>query len=124
MGKKKIMIVDDEPGVLYTIKHGLESLDAGYEVIPVESGKQCLEMLEQDTIPDLIILDIMMPEMNGWEVHKKLKNQVQWRTIPVIFLTAATDTTSKRIGSIIGDDYIQKPFDVPDLKKRIEKVLK
>jgi CheY-like chemotaxis protein len=70
---KKIMIVDDENGVTYTVKHGLEGLDTGYQVTCVDSGKKCLELLEQNQIPDLILLDIMMPEMTGWEVQKKIK---------------------------------------------------
>jgi len=71
----------------------------------------------------LILLDIMMPEMNGWEVQKKIKDNIKWRTIPIIFLTATTDNTSRKIGSIISEDYIGKPFEIPDLKKRIDKIL-
>ena len=90
----------------------------------MESGKEFFDLLDQDTIPDVIILDIMMPDMNGWEVHQRLKANVKWRSIPLVILTAVTDDTSRKIGSIIGDDYIEKPFEITDLKKSIEKVLK
>ncbi|MCK5112341.1 MAG: response regulator, partial [Thermoplasmatales archaeon] len=66
---KKILIVDDDSGVNYTVKNGLEGLDADYKVESVESGEECLEFLQNDDIPDLILLDIMMPEMSGWETY-------------------------------------------------------
>jgi len=118
------MIVDDLPGVAHTVKYGLEKLDSDFNVLRVESGKKCLELLENNQIPDLILLDIMMPEMNGWEVARKLRENLEWRKIPIIFLTAIEDETSKRTGSIIGKDYIEKPFEITDLKEKIDKALK
>lgn len=120
---KKIMIVDDLPQVTYTVKYGLEKLDPDYNVIEVDSGKKCIELLENKQIPDLILLDIMMPEMNGWEVARTLQKKFEWRKIPIIFLTATEDETSKITGGIIAEDYIGKPFDIADLKKKIDKVL-
>ena len=121
---KKIMIVDDLPQITYTVKYGLEKLDSDYNVLRVESGKKCLELLENNQIPDLILLDIMMPEMNGWEVARKLREKLEWRKIPIIFLTAIEDETSKITGSIIAKDYIGKPFEITELKKKIDTVLK
>ncbi len=121
---KTIFIVDDEPGVTHTIKYGLESLDADCKVICVESGKRCFELLEKNQIPDLILLDIIMPEMNGWEVQKKLQGRIEWKKIPIIFLTATGDPTSKKIGSIIGEGYIEKPCKITELRQRIDKILK
>ena len=121
---KKIMIVDDESSVTYTVKYGLEETDREYQVICAESGKRCLELLEQQQIPDLILLDIMMPEMSGWETHKKIKENRIWRNIPIVFLTARTDQVAKKAGSFLGDDYIGKPFKIPELKQRIDKILK
>ena len=120
---KKIMIVDDLPQITYTVKYGLEKLDPNYSVIEVESGKKCIELLENNQIPDLILLDIMMPKMNGWEVAKIIQNKFEWSKIPIIFLTATEDETSKITGSIIAKDYIGKPFEITDLRKIIEKVL-
>jgi CheY-like chemotaxis protein len=120
---KKILIVDDESGVNYTVKHGLEALDKEYQVTCVESGEKCIELLEQNQLPDLILLDVMMPGMTGWEVQKKIKENKNWRQIPVVFLTARTDYVAKRAGEFLGDDYIGKPFKIPELKQRIDKVL-
>ena len=121
---KTILVVDDDPGVAHTVKYGLESLDADYKVVCVDSGEKCLELLENNQTPDIILLDIMMPEMNGWEVQKKLQERIEWRDIPIIFLTATGDPTSKKIGSIISEGFIEKPCKIPDLKQRIDKILK
>jgi len=121
---KTILVVDDDPGVTHTVKYGLESLDANYKVVCVDSGQKCLKLLENNQIPDIILLDIMMPEMNGWGVQKKLQERIEWRNIPIIFLTATGDPTSKKIGSIISEGFIEKPCKIPDLKQRIDKILK
>ncbi len=82
-----------------------------------------LELLEKSVIPDFILLDIMMPEMSGWKLVKRLK-ETAWKNIPVIFLTTRTNKIAKTAGGILGEDYIEKPFDGADLKKRIDKILK
>ena len=116
------MIVDDEPDVIYTIKQGLEKLNPNYNVVGAESGKKCLDFLENNQIPDLILLDIMMPVMSGWEVLNRLREKAKWRNIPVVFLSAKTDTFSKTFGITVAMDYIEKPFEIVDVKNRIEKV--
>ena len=121
---KNILSVDDEIGVSYTVKHGLENLDNEYNITCVDSGKKCFEYLEQNKNPDLILLDIMMPDMSGWEIHKKLKNNPLWKDIPIVFLTARTDQMARNAGNFLGEDYIEKPFKIPELKERIEKILK
>lgn len=121
---KKIIVVDDEPGVIHTVKYGLESLDKELEIIGVDSGKHFFEILSQHPLPDLVILDIMMPEMNGWEIHHRLKQHVEWKKIPIIFLTATEDKTSKKIGGMYSEDFIEKPFTLPQLKQRVDMVLK
>ena len=118
---KKIMVVDDNPDIILSIKSGLEVLAGDYEIIGVESGEKCLELLEKDT-PDLILLDIMMPEMSGWETFDKLKENASWGKIPVVFLTARTDRVAKNAGGFLGDDYIEKPFEIAELKKRIDEI--
>lgn len=116
------MIVDDEPGVLYTVKTGLEAIDDSIEVIPMESGTQCLDHLDEAN-PDLIILDVMMPEMSGWIVFDKIRDQKKWQEIPIIFLTAKTDDISKNAGGFLAEDYLEKPVDVYVLKERINTLL-
>ncbi|MEA3458085.1 MAG: response regulator [Candidatus Thermoplasmatota archaeon] len=121
---KKIMMVDDEADQIFAAKIALEH-DGEYEVIGANNGKHCFELLEDGQIPDLILLDLMMPEMSGWTVHDRLKKKDSpYNDIPIIFLTGATDDDSEEVGGWFGEDYIEKPYDVEDLKKRIDKVLK
>ena len=117
---RKIMVVDDEPDILFTVGQMLEM--SGYEVIKVSNGKECLEKLEE-TSPDLVLLDIMMPEISGWDVAAKIKEDPKWAKIPIVFLTAKGDTMSVGMGGLASEDYIVKPFDIKDLKDRIEKIL-
>ena len=121
---KKIMVVDDDPGIIFTVKRGMEGFDKDYEITTASGGKECLELLKNNLIPDLILLDILMPDISGWEVYKKLKNNDMWKNIPVVFLTARTDRISREAGGFLGDDYIEKPFKLPELKDRIDKILK
>jgi two-component system response regulator VicR len=121
---EKIMVVDDDPDQISTIKYVLENLDNKYEIIGANDGTQCLQLLKDKLIPDLILLDIMMPEMSGWEVYNQLKENSLWENIPVIFITARTDRIAKNAGGFLGDDYIEKPFNREDLIKRIDDTLK
>ena len=119
--KKKIMIIDDEHDILFSVAQILEL--SNYEVTGVESGRECFEILQQGEKPDLIILDIMMPVMSGWEVQRRLGGNMDWKDIPIIFLTARTTPTAEEMCRRLGRDYIKKPFDVNDLKKRIDSIL-
>ena len=122
---KEIMIVDDDPGVIYTVKHGIESLGEDYKITTVSSGKECLKLLENnDKLPDLVLLDIMMPDMSGWETYQKIREKIGSDRLPVVFLTARTDRIAKDAGGFLAEDYIEKPFKVPELKDRIDKILK
>jgi CheY-like chemotaxis protein len=121
--KKKIMVVDDEPDQIFTIKLVIENLRDNIEVMGVESGEHCLELLKNNQIPDIILLDIMMPGMNGWDVAAEIKKNPIWNKIPLIFLTAKTDTFSKTLGGMVSEEYITKPFQKIDLKKCIDKYL-
>ena len=121
---KKIMLVDDEKDQIFGIKVALEeTYGEEYQVIPAESGKQCFDLLENKEKPDLILLDIMMPEMSGWEVYDKLRDNPSWKNIPIVFLTARTDRIAENAGEFLGDDYIEKPVDIKELHSRIEKIL-
>ncbi|MCX6666429.1 MAG: response regulator [Euryarchaeota archaeon] len=120
---KTILIVDDNSDVILSLKSGLEDEPGKYQVIGAHSGHQCFELLKNNQIPDIILLDIMMPEMSGWEVYDKLKEDIAWRNIPVMFLTARTDRIAQNAGRFLGDDYIEKPFEISDIKSRIEKAL-
>jgi CheY-like chemotaxis protein len=122
MEKKKILMVDDESRVRYTVKNGLELIDNSLEVIAVESGEACFEQLKNYQ-PDLILLDINMPEMSGWIVYDRLRDNEQWTKIPIIFLTARTDQIAKNAGKFMAEDYIEKPVDIKELKRRVDKLI-
>lgn len=117
------MVVDDEQDIIDMIKDGLGSFSKEYEVNGAGSGKECLEILKNGELPDLIILDIMMPEMSGWDVFAKLKEDLRLRSIPIVILTVKADPICKGLGKIPADDYIEKPFGIKDLKKRIDRIL-
>ena len=92
------MVVDDDPENNLSLKVGLEELDQSFEVICAESGSQLFKFLNEKEIPDLVLLDIMMPNISGWEVFGKLKKNPEWQKIPVIFLTARSDQMAKNAG--------------------------
>ena len=116
-----IMVVDDEPDILYTVGQMLEF--SGYDVIKASNGQEAITKLRKLTKnPDLIILDIMMPELSGWDVAAMIKENPKWQSIPIIFLTAKGDTMSIGMGGMTAVDYIVKPFDVKDLKQRVENI--
>jgi putative two-component system response regulator len=122
---KKIMLVDDEKDQIYYIKTSFESLyGKEYTIIPAESGEKCFELLERQERPHLILLDIMMPKMNGWDVFDRIRANPFWKDIPIIFLTARTDEFAEHAGALIADDYIKKPIEIKELKARIDNVLK
>lgn len=120
---KKIMVVDDEPDQTFTLECSLKNMSDEFEVITANSGIDCIDMLKKNIIPDLILLDIMMPKMNGWEVYDKVRSNPKFSKIPIVFLTARTDDIAKNAGSFLGEDYIEKPYDTKEVIKRIKKIL-
>jgi len=120
--RSKILIVDDEIDTLLPLKRSLEVED--YLVVGASNGKEALIKAKTD-IPDLILLDLMMPEMDGYEVCAKLKTDELTKNIPVIMLTAKDTVREKVKGLDIGaDDYVTKPFHLIELKARIKSVLR
>jgi CheY-like chemotaxis protein len=115
--RKKIIVVDDSLDDLTAIKNTLKDL---YEVYPCPSASKMFDLLEHIN-PDLILLDVEMPDVNGYETARKLKNETQYREIPVIFLTAMIDVLSEMEGlKLYAVDYIHKPFATPLLLQRIK----
>jgi len=123
--RKNIMLVDDSIDIIYTVKNGLEDISDTYNVEAVKSGEECLQTLaNKNKLPDLILLDIMMPNMSGWEVYDRIKENKKWSDIPIVFLTARTDKVAENAGRFLGQDYIEKPFEINDLKNRIDRLLR
>lgn len=119
--KTLILIVEDNPDLREMIK---ENLAAEYSIIEAENGSEGLIIAEQH-IPDLIISDIMMPEMDGYELSAKIKKSEKTNHIPVILLTAKADTKDKLEGLETGaDDYLIKPFNSDELKIRVKNLIK
>ena len=120
--KRKILVVDDEKDIVDILKYNLER-ENEFEVLTAKDGKAALEIAE--IIPDLILLDIMMPELNGFEVCKQLKNNPATSKIPVIFLTAKENEIDEILGLEIGaDDYISKPISPRKVLARIKSVIR
>ncbi|HIE53018.1 MAG TPA: response regulator [Armatimonadetes bacterium] len=114
---KKILVVDDEEHVVAAIKTNLEV--EGYRVLPAYSGQEALELVGREK-PDLIVLDVMMPEMDGWEVLDRLKAQEQTAEIPVVMLTALSQDEDIIRGWEGGAHaYLTKPFDPAKLVRII-----
>ena len=121
--KKKILVIDDNPMIIFSVKEGLENKFDAFSVDGAEGGKKCFELLEKGLIPDLILLDIMMPDMNGWDVYARLQDNEAWKKIPIIFLTAKTDDYSKGFGKLVCEKYIEKPFELDELAQSINQTL-
>ena len=120
--KKKILVVDDEKDIVDILKYNLER-ENEFEVITASNGKEALDAAQ--SLPDLILLDIMMPELNGFEVCKRLKNDKLTSGIPVIFLTAKENEIDEILGLEIGaDDYINKPISPRKVLARIKSVIR
>ena len=118
----RIMAVDDEPDTVDLITLVLEN--EGYEVLPAYSGRDALDMLK-DTKPDLILLDIMMEDIDGWGVYESIRKNEETKDIPVVMLTAKAQSIDKMIGlHVVGvDEYITKPFGHRELIDGIKKHL-
>lgn len=120
--KPIVMIVDDSTENLKIL---MELLRDNYSVVPLKSGKVALEKLAQEPLPDLILLDIVMPEMDGYELCEKLKADSRTAEIPVIFITAVSevmdDAKAFELGAV---DYIPKPFNPLTVKARVNTHIK
>ena len=115
--RKKIILVDDNP---VNLKLARNTLMDKYDVFTVPSAEKLFQLLEK-TLPDIILLDVMMPEISGYDAIKVLKNNPKTAEIPVIFLTSKADTNSELEGFIQGAvDYVSKPFSPPLLLKRVD----
>lgn len=119
--QKAVLVVDDERDIVDMLKYNLEK--EGYKVLTARDGRKALEQAKQ--LPELILLDVMMPEMDGWEVCKQLKRDVKTAAIPVLFLTAKGTEFDEVLGLELGaDDYIVKPVAVRTLLARVKTALR
>ena len=120
--QKKILIIEDSAVTVSMLTARIET--EGYQVISAEDGTKGLDMMRQDN-PDLVILDIRMPGMDGFEVCRIAKNDLQLKKIPIIIVTTATQEKDKQKGKDLGADlYITKPYDGQQLLREIDNILK
>lgn len=118
----KILIVDDEEHILELLKFNLEN--AGFKVITASNGIEALEYLK-NSLPKLILLDLMLPGMDGYDVCKEIRRDKNLSNIPIIMITARSEELDKILGLELGaDDYITKPFSIRELIARVKAVLR
>lgn len=125
----KVVCIEDEPEMIDLVRLILTRKDRSsgnvFEVRGANGGQAGLKLIEEDK-PDLVLLDLMMPDMDGWEVYQHIKNNETTRDIPVIIITAKAQSIDKVLGLHIAkvNDYVTKPFGPKELLASIEKVLK
>lgn len=118
---KKILIVDDEQDIVESLKFVLEA--ANFNCFCAYNGEDGLKMAKE-IIPDLIILDVMMPKINGYKISRLLKYDNKYKNIPILMITARSQEEDKLIGEETGaNEYITKPFDLDEVVKKAEQYL-
>ena len=115
---KKILIVDDEPDILEFLGYNLKN--AGYEVMQTNNGKSAIRIAKEYN-PDLIILDVMLPEINGFDICESIR--LENSKIPILFLTSKSSNEDKIKGLKIADDYLTKPFNLKELLLRVRNLI-
>jgi DNA-binding response OmpR family regulator len=118
---KTILIVDDEAYIVTSLEYVMQS--AGFEVAVAYDGVEALEKVAE-TVPDLVILDLMMPKLDGFEVCEKIRENPLWKDIRIIILTAKGRDIERKKGMSLGaDDYMTKPFSTRDILNRVKELL-
>lgn len=120
--KKRLLLVDDEMDLVETVKFRLEA--NGYEVLTASDGEEALDKARKDS-PDLIILDLMLPKIDGFQVCRTLKFDTNYKHIPIIMFTARAQESDKKTGEeVCADAYIVKPFEPAALLAKIQELIK
>ncbi len=121
MNSKKVLIVDDEVDLVETVRFPLEM--EGYHVLVSYNGEDALNQARKEN-PDLILLDLMLPKLDGYKVCRLLKFDNRYKHIPILMLTAKTQEKDKSLGMETGaNEYITKPFEMDDLLKKVKAYL-
>ena len=121
MIKQKILIIDDEPDMVYAVQMRLET--SGYQVVTALDGNEGLEKARKEN-PDLIILDVMLPNLDGYKISRMLKFDEKYKNIPIIMFTARGQRDDIKLGYEVGVDvYLVKPFEWKVLLEEINKLL-
>lgn len=119
---QRILVVDDDKSIVRVVRAYLEQ--SGYQVLPAGDGESALHMLRHER-PDLVVLDLLMPNRDGWEVTRIVRGDKVLAATPIIMLTARVEDTDKIVGLELGaDDYITKPFNVREVVARVNALLR
>jgi two-component system phosphate regulon response regulator PhoB len=119
---ERVLIVDDDPDIVRLVSYNLSH--AGYEVQTASTGRQALELVQKQP-PDLIVLDLMLPDVDGMEVCRSIRQHDPSRRIPILMLTARGDEIDRVVGFELGaDDYVAKPFSPRELVLRVKSILR
>jgi len=122
MNKERILIVEDDKNIAKLVKYNLDK--AGFETSVAKNGEEALSLIDKEEI-HLVILDIMLPGMDGFEVCREMKKDDRFKAIPIIMLTAKGEETDRVVGFELGaDDYVVKPFSPRELVLRVKAILK
>jgi two-component system, OmpR family, phosphate regulon response regulator PhoB len=118
-----ILIVEDEKDLVGTLEYNLQR--EGFQTVAAYTGQEALTAVEGDPVPDLILLDLMLPDMSGNEICRKIRQEERTKAIPVVILTAKSEEIDRVVGFELGaDDYIVKPFSVRELILRIRAIIR
>jgi two-component system, OmpR family, phosphate regulon response regulator PhoB len=119
---ERVLIVDDDPDILRLVSYNLTQ--AGFESVTADNGRKALELVQKQP-PDLVILDVMLPDVDGMEVCRTLRSHDSSRRIPIIMLTARSEEIDRVVGFELGaDDYVMKPFSTRELVLRVKSILR
>jgi two-component system alkaline phosphatase synthesis response regulator PhoP len=118
---RTVLVVDDEAYIVTSLEYVLQN--AGFEVVVAYDGEEALAKVAE-VVPDLVILDLMMPKLDGFEVCKKIRESPLWEGVRIIILTAKGRDTERKKGMSLGaDDYMTKPFSTRDILNRVKELL-
>jgi two-component system response regulator MprA len=122
MASARIAYVDDDQDLTELVKRAME--EEGYQVLTANDGEEGLELILTEA-PDLIILDVMMPKLNGWEVARYLRSKLEWADTPILMLTGIGKTLNDMTAPLYGaTDHLDKPFDFDELVVKVRSLLK
>jgi len=116
-------MVDDDDTILFTFRISMEDLGADYHIETAKNGVECLEKLQNDNMPDIVLMDIMMPVMDGWETIQNIRQDPTMDSLPIIVLTARTDHLVEKVSAFKNVFSMEKPFESAELKRKIDTIL-
>jgi CheY-like chemotaxis protein len=119
----RVLIVDDMADIRFSVREGLKAIDQDYDIIEAKTAEEGMEKIPEFK-PDVIIMDIMLPGMDGLDATMLIKNDPSLQHIPVIVLTAKTDKLTKGMSNVAADAFVEKPFDIEVLDQTIKNLLK